>query len=260
MESFRDSQVGWELRRNAVWRSYCRAFRDRKAEDAYEQFYRSAIGPEGGLGILDIGANVGGKTEIFRQLADWVVAVEPDPELARRLRRRFFFRKGVRIEECAISDRPGTVQLYKYEGNEAFNTLNVESVDRMSSPEKNFMGFALPAPRPIDVQSRTLSELCRLHGPVKYIKIDAEGHEYEIISTLDQMIPLISLEFNLPHFDRSLRQTLEKIEAVSSRYRFNVAITEPPLKFEFDEWLSAAESLAAIERRKWFYVELYARL
>jgi hypothetical protein len=95
---------------------------------------------------------------------------------------------------------------------------------------------------------------------VKYIKIDAEGHEYEIISTLDQEIPLISLEFNLPHFEQSLKRTVLKIETVSSRYRFNVAITEPPLKFEFDEWLTGAEALAGIERRGWFYVELYARL
>ena len=71
-------------------------------------------------------------------------------------------------------------------------------------------------------------------------------------------IPLISLEFNLPHFEQSLRRILEKIEAVSSRYRYNLAIMEPPL--EFDEWLTAAESLAEIKRRGWFYVGLYARL
>jgi FkbM family methyltransferase len=260
MTTFKDSPIGWELRRNAVWRTYCRAFRNRKIEDSYEQFYRSVIGSGDGFGILDIGANVGGKTEIFRPLADWVVAVEPDPELARLLRSRFFFRKGIKIEECAVSDRPGTVQLYKYEGNESFNTLNVEAVERMSSSENNFMGYALPAPRQIDVQCRTLSDLCRLYGPTKYIKIDAEGQEYEIISTLDEEVPLISLEFNLPHFEESLKQTLEKLRIISPRYRFNVAITEPPLKFEFDEWLTAGDLLAEIRRRGWLYIELYARL
>lgn len=260
MKSFRDSRIGWELRRNLAWRTYCRVFRDRKAEDSYERFYRSVIGSGRGLGILDIGANIGGKTEIFRLLADWVVAVEPDPELAQILRRRFYFRKNVKVEECAVSDRPGTVQLHKYEGNESFNTLSVEAVERMSAPENNSRGFALPKPRPVDVQCRTLSDLCRLHGPIKYIKIDAEGLEYEIISTLNQEIPLISLEFNLPHFEKALRQTLEKLRTISSRYRFNVAITEPPLKFEFDEWLAGEDLLAEIKRRGWFYVELYARL
>jgi hypothetical protein len=56
----------------------------------------------------------------------------------------------------------------------------------MSSSEKNFMSFALQAPRPMDGQCRTLSDLCRLHGSIKYMKIDAEGLEYEIISTLDR--------------------------------------------------------------------------
>jgi len=260
MKSFRDSPIGWELRRNAIWRTYGRIFRGRNAEASYEQFYRSAIGAGDGLGILDIGANTGGKTEIFRRLADWVVAVEPDPELAQLLRRRFYFRRGVKVEECAVSDRPGIAQLHKYEGNESFNTLSVESVERMSSSEKNFMGFALHPPRRMDVQCRTLSDLCRLDGSIKYIKIDAEGLEYEIISTLEREIPLISLEFNLPHFEQSLKLTLEKLRTISSRYRFNVAITEPPLKFEFDEWLTGAELLAEIKRRGWFYVELYARL
>ena len=152
------------------------------------------------------------------------------------------------------------MQLYKYEGNESFNTLSVESVARMSSPENNSMGFALPAPRQIDVQCRTLSDLCGIYSPIKYIKIDAEGLEYEIISTLDQEIPLISLEFNLPHFEHSLKQTLEKVQAISSRYRFNVAITEPPQRFEFDDWLTGEASFAEIKRRGWLYVELYARL
>lgn len=48
------------------------------------------------------------------------------------------------------------------------------------------MSFALQAPRPMDGQCRTLSDLCRLHGSIKYMKIDAEGLEYEIISTLDR--------------------------------------------------------------------------
>jgi FkbM family methyltransferase len=258
--TFKDSPIGWELRRSAVWRTYCRIFRDRKAEDAYEQFYKSLLGSGDGLGILDIGANIGGKTEMFRPLADWIVAVEPDPELAQTLRKRFYFRRRVKIEECAVSDKPGTVQLYKYEGNESFNTLSVDSVERMSSSENNFMGFALPAPHQIDVQCRTLSDLCSLYGPIKYIKIDAEGLEYEIISTLDREIPWISLEFNLPHFEQALRQTLEKMQTISPHYRFNVAITEPPLKLEFDEWLTGEESLAEIKRRGWLYVELYARL
>jgi hypothetical protein len=73
-------------------------------------------------------------------------------------------------------------------------------------------------------------------------------------------IPLISLEFNLPHFEQSPKLTLEKLRTISSRYTFNVAITEPPLKFEFDEGLMGAELLAEIKRRAWFYVELCAQL
>jgi hypothetical protein len=49
MKFFRDSPIGWKLRRNAIWRRYGRIFRGRKAEASYEQFYRSAIGAGDGL-------------------------------------------------------------------------------------------------------------------------------------------------------------------------------------------------------------------
>jgi hypothetical protein len=43
---------------------------------------------------------------------------------------------------------------------------------------------------------------------------------------LDQKIPLISPEFNLPHFEQSLKQTPQKLWTDSARDRFNVAIAD----------------------------------
>jgi hypothetical protein len=43
-------------------------------------------------------------------------------------------------------------------------------------------------------------------------------------------------------------------------YRFNVAISEPPVKLEFTRWLSGADVIGAINSSGWRYSELFALL
>jgi hypothetical protein len=52
---------------------------------------------------------------------------------------------------------------------------------------------------------------------------------------------------------------VRRIEALGS-YRFNAAISEPPVKLEFTTWLSGAEVIGAINSSGWRYSELFALL
>lgn len=92
-----------------------------------------------------------------------------------------------------------------------------------------------------------------------YVKIDVEGFELEVIWGLSQAVPLLSVECNLPHFCNETLEIVKKLSDLSSLIRFNFVTTEPPLKFEADDWLEANEIIPIVESGRHTYLELYAR-
>ena len=204
---------------------------------------------------MDVGANHGSKTEIFRKLADRVVAVEPDPSSAGLLRRRFKWRRSVVVCQCAVTDTPGSKAFYQFEPGSAFNTADSTWAKSMMDGS-NHMGIKLGEPKEIRVPARTIADLEMTFRPIKYLKIDVEGHEEKALSTLSRAIPLISLEFNFPQMYGALEACVRNINSLGD-YRFNAAISEPPEKFEFS-WLTGEQIIEAIKSSGWGYAELYA--
>jgi hypothetical protein len=124
---------------------------------------------------------------------------------------------------------------------------------------RNPMHVSLPQPEQIRVPAHTIAEIEAEFRPIKYLKVDAEGHEEKVISTLNQPIPLISLEFAFPQMYGALAECVRRIESLGS-YRFNAAFSEPPVKLEFTPWLSGVEIIRAIKSSRWSYSELFARI
>jgi FkbM family methyltransferase len=251
--ALRDSGIAWELRRSYLWKRY-RGNPHRKSEQA---FYRSLVDGAAPGCILDVGANRGSKTEIFLDLASLVIAVEPDPSAASTLRRRFRS-KPVEVLEVAISRRSGTLPFYRFEPGSAFNTLSNDWVAAMTDGS-NYMNLRLPEPVSIEVRTDTLSNIIARYLPVKYLKVDAEGFEEDVLSTLNVAIPLVSLEFTLPDMRNAMVACVQLLLQVDPNYRFNVAITEPPLRLELDAWVEGEKLISDLKNRGWRYAELYAR-
>jgi FkbM family methyltransferase len=249
--ALKQSAISWEIRRAL---QPLRNTRERALE---RLFYKQLI-PRGAGTIIDVGANNGSKTEIFLRLAERVVAIEPDPTSAELLRTRFKWRPKVIVREYAITDRAGTVPFYQFQPGSAFNTADPDWASSMMDGS-NHMHIKLPKPREILVPACTIGEVEAEFRPVKYLKIDAEGHEEHVLSTLRLPVPLISLEFNFPQMDNALVACVKHIDAIGP-YRFNAAITEPPHRLEFDQWLIGSAFIAAICSAGWRYTELFARM
>jgi hypothetical protein len=68
------------------------------------------------------------------------------------------------------------------------------------------------------------------------------------------------MEFNFLQMWDAMLTCIRHLVRVDTRYLFNAAITEPPVKFEFERSVPDKEIVAAIRAAGWRYVELYARV
>jgi FkbM family methyltransferase len=163
---------------------------DRGRRDALDRHYARFV-RTGDL-VFDIGGHVGDRVAAFRRLGARVVAVEPQPALATTLRFLFGRDRGVIIEQVAVGGRCGAVAL----------RLNLEN-PTVSTASAAFIAAADGAPgwegqhwtRTIEVPLTTLDQLAARHGVPRFIKIDVEGYEAEVLAGLSSPIPALSFEF-----------------------------------------------------------------
>jgi FkbM family methyltransferase len=234
--------------------------RPRRAQKRTQErkFYAQLLGKgESGV-IFDLGAHSGSKTEIFYAHGS-VICVEPSPFATAILRKRFARCSGVKIVEGAIADKPGVGTLLEFAPGSPYNTLHKGWADTMSNPENNRFGFAM-RPEARSVRLWSIDELTATYGKPRYIKLDVEGFECSAIQGMSQSCELISAEFNLPLFWRELENVVARLEELGKNTaRFNAVISDPPLKFEFPNWITGAEVVAAIRKLGWQYVELFCK-
>ena len=161
--------------------------------------------------FVDIGANAG----IYSFWANKcmkgsgrILAVEPDPEMARRI--RFNVRTNaiqqLVLEGVALSDQEGTAQLHINPSQRGTNTLVTEEIGKSR-------GERIPT----TVQLTTLTALCSRHAITKIdaLKIDIEGHEVPVLTHFLMTAPetlcpqVIISEFK----DQTAKEILELLSA-----------------------------------------------
>ena len=151
-----------------------------------------------GGSAIDIGANNGLYTLMLANAANRIIAFEANPDLAGSL--RSVSPANVQIENCAVSDAPGSLNLKipriagvqntgmaTVSRSNTFDTQSVESIDEIS------------------VQAITLDDYVRnkkVHD-VTFIKIDVEGFEKEVLDgamlTIKTEQPILLIETEIRH-------------------------------------------------------------
>ena len=209
---------------------------------ALRRHYAALIAP-GDL-AFDIGAHVGNQTRCLARLGARVVAVEPQPQLARWLRRLFRGEPRVSVIESAIGARPGTASLYPSPRTPTVATLSADwiaSVGRAGS----FAGVRWGAP--VQVPVTTLDALIAEHGLPRFCKIDVEGFEAEILRGLTQPIPLLTFEY-VPAAIGIACEAVGLLAALGA-YRFNLTLGERR-RFLWPDWREPADLLAWLRARR----------
>ncbi len=205
---------------------------------------------------FDIGANLGNRLRGFRALGCKVIAVEPQASCIHELKRNFGSDAGISIIPKAAGKEIGK------------SILRVSSVHVLSSMSENFINSTRSSGRfdgvewgrEESVEVITLEKLIEEYGMPKFIKIDVEGHEPEVLAGLGSAVPALSFEWVPELFSHALA-CIERLESLGL-YEYNLSWGES-MRFSRPEWRSAESMLQIIgefQGENLLFGDIYARL
>ncbi|MBP6858741.1 MAG: FkbM family methyltransferase [Candidatus Pacebacteria bacterium] len=230
------------LKQAKLWREA----RTRGLMDHYSPFLK-----KGDL-CLDIGANMGARSEIFLGLGARVVALEPQEKCAEFIRSTFDAYP-ITVVEKAVGKESGSATLHFSEDSSVLATL--------SSQWQNKGRFAGTDSwnKEQTVEVTTLDALIAEYGLPRFCKVDVEGFEEEVFTGLTHAIPALSFEFTREFIETASR-IIDRLETLGT-YEYNYSIGERHA-LKLAKWVNKKElfELLAQESDADLWGDIYARL
>lgn len=184
-----------------------------------DAFHRRFLGP--GELAFDIGAHVGDRTASFRRIGARVVAVEPQPRLARLLRLLFGRDAGVARVAALVGAEAGQAVLRLNTANPTVATASAEFI-AAADGAPGWEGQRWDAEIALPVT--TLDALAAEHGRPDFVKIDVEGYEAAALAGLSAPPRTLSFEFTTIQRDVAFA-ALDRLAALGYR-AFNACLGE----------------------------------
>jgi FkbM family methyltransferase len=185
--------------------------------------------------VFDVGAHVGDRIASFRRLGARVVAVEPQPPVARMLRLLYGRDRQVSIERVAVGRSAGTLTLRVNVANPTVSTASDEFV-QAAADAPGWTGQRWT--KTLNVPVTTLDALIARHGAPAFVKIDVEGFEAEALAGLSRPVAALSFEFTT--IQRDVAQTAIARCVALGYTRFDAAMGESQT-FVHRRWIGADE-------------------
>jgi FkbM family methyltransferase len=219
-------------------------------------FYSVFINP-GDL-CFDIGANIGGKTNIFYKIGANILAVEPDPEAFFTLSKRFGKNNKVVLINKGIGAASGELLLNRstsstlstFDAHDAETTL----IDKRFSETRFYEKQS--------VKVCTLDSIISEYGKPDYCKIATVGYELEVIKGLSESLKAISFTCNVP---QHIEKTIECVNLIDKLgvYKYNYFLSTLLNGFVEQTWISGVAMKSKLAEMKHIaghskYIEVFA--
>jgi FkbM family methyltransferase len=180
--------------------------------------------------VFDIGANIGDRTQVLSRLGANVIAVEPQDDCCAILRKRF--KNKVTIVQMGVGEKQEIKTMYISKTN-VLSSFSTEWIETLK--ETRFKSHTWDTIKSVEIT--TLDLLIQQYGKPRFIKIDVEGYDFEVLKGLNYEIPYISFEYCTPERDDSTIQTLEFLKKANSSLKCNYSVAET-MKLSLREWIN----------------------
>jgi FkbM family methyltransferase len=221
-------------------------------ESTLRGFYQNFVQPRDL--VFDIGANLGTRSEVFLSLGCNVIAVEPHPTCVKVLKEKAKSVPNLTVFSAAIGGTPGIAHLITGESH-CISSLSQEWIDAVTKSDR-FGGYKWTTDN--IVGQSTLDNMIVAFGLPRFIKIDVEGYEHEVIKGLSQPIKALSFEF-CPEYLESTKKCVKHLESLG-KAEFSYSLYESMILSE--EWCSGTsllEKLKQFANNNQVYGDVYAR-
>jgi len=209
-----------------------------KLESARIKFYKNFLS-KNDL-VFDVGANWGNRTDIFLKLGCRVVAFEPQVICSNYLKNKYKFKKCV-VNQCGLGDC-NEIKKFNISETNAISTFSDDFIEKTKDRfNKKWIGSTY-------VPIRILDSVINEYGIPKFIKIDVEGYEYQVLKGLTQKIKYICFEFTLPELIIDLLNCLNQIQNLGN-FSCNLIVGEET-SFFFPNWIHKDELILFLEKYK----------
>jgi FkbM family methyltransferase len=190
-------------------------------------FYRQILNP--GYLVFDVGANIGNRVQVFKELGCNVIAVEPQQNCVEVLKKKFG--NSIVIEQIGLGKEEGELEMLIADES-TISTFSNEFVEKTKN--NKFKRNSWNKRQKIKIS--TLNNLIGKYGLPDFCKIDVEGFESEVLKGLSTKIPFISFEYNVPEMSENVYQCLQLLNNISNDYLFNFSIGES-MSLKLVQWL-----------------------
>jgi len=151
--------------------------------------------------------------------------------------------KNVEIVAAALGRARGRGTLLVSERTPTVTTLSPEWIDEVRT-DPRFADVRWAPDRPVEIL--TLQMLIERHGLPRFVKIDVEGFEAEVLAGLEVAVPFLSFEY-LPAARTTAIACIDRLEQLGV-YRYNYSKGETH-RLELASWVdadAARELIAAL--------------